>query len=94
MRGRLVDRLQKDGFALAGGDARPMTQAEAEQLAGRLTDSQVYGAVYSSGACEKIGVGEGGGFLDFIRRIVTWFGEHPEVVEMILKILMSLLMFL
>lgn len=97
LRARLSDRLQRDGFALVGGDDTPIAKERANRLVGRLSDAQVYAAGYSVGAWQEIGAdddGDGGGFLGFIKRVVKWIQEHPEQVQAILKILMMLLMFI
>lgn len=93
VRHRLAERLQRDGFALAGGDPTPLTRDQAERAVGKLTEAQVFGAAYSAGAWTQIG-DDGGGLLGFIQRVAQWFRDHPEVLEAIMKILMSLLMFL
>ncbi|WP_439624047.1 hypothetical protein [Gemmata sp.] len=94
VRHRLSERLQRDGYALVGGDATPLTQEQAAAAVARLSDGQVFGAAYSAGAWAQIGDDGGGGLLGFIQRIVQWIADHPEVVQAILKILMSLLMFI
>lgn len=86
-RRRLQERLEKDGFALIGKDATPLTPAQAEQLVGRLSDD-----VIVTGAIESGAVGDGK-LLDRLGAIVEWLVAHQDQILLLLKFLMTLLAF-
>jgi hypothetical protein len=83
-------RLQRDGFALVGGDKTPLSAAAADKLVEQLTPEVIAESAKAAGVFEQ--VGEGGGLLGFLQRLAQWVRDHPEQVQAILKILLTILM--
>ena len=94
MRARAARQLQRDGFALVGGDATPLSAEAAERLTAKVSDLRIVEGGKEVGAFEQIGDGNGRPFLDFIRSIFAWIRDHPETVEKWLKFILALLMLL
>jgi hypothetical protein len=88
LRHRAVAQMQRDGFKQAGGANKPLTKAEAEALYDELADDVVLGLVKESSP-KTWGAVRGGGFLS---RLVEWIRTHPEEIQAIVKLILSLLM--
>lgn len=88
---RLASReLQRNGFALVGGDPKPLAEAAADKLVEKLTDGVIAENAKAARVFEQ--VGEGGGLLGFLQRLAQWVRDHPEQVQAILKILLTILL--
>jgi len=89
---RLASRqLQRDGFAVSGGDKTPKPAKDADELVDRLSDVTVIGGMKSFGAFDQVGDAPGP-VLGFIQKVFQWIRDHPEQVAAIIKFLLSLLM--
>lgn len=87
IRSRLASRLQKDGFALAGGNPKPLSEEQAWELVDRLDDDTVIAAAVQSKA---EGLGDGT-LLDKLGNVIQWIIDHKEQILAIVKVLMTLL---
>ena len=81
-------RLQEDGFALIGGPKTPLKPCCANRLVGKLSDAAV---IENARAVGFDPVGDDGG-LGFFARLAKWVKDHPEQVQAILKILLTILL--
>ena len=91
MRHRVSERLQKDGWALIGGDPTPIPREKAEVMVRNLHDVLVVASV------EDYRVQQGDspfvvtGPLDWFRSILAWLQAHPEFVKLLMALLFMLL---
>jgi hypothetical protein len=88
VRSRAVERLQKDGFKLVGGDPTPLSKEKAEALVDRLDEETIRGVVAEASPKTAAAAGEGGP----LARLIEWIRTHPEEFQAILKLILSLLM--
>lgn len=86
IRNRVASQLKTDGFALVGGNAKPLTHMEAWSLLGNLEDSAIVAAAVETGK-----VGEGGGLLDSLAKVLQFLVDHKDQILAIIKIVMALL---
>jgi len=87
IRARLATRLQKDGFALVGGNSKPISEEKAWELVEQLDDDTVVAAAVQSKA---EGLGDGT-LLDKLGNVIQWIIDHKEQILAIIKVLMTLL---
>ena len=85
IRNRLRERLQKDGFALIGGNPKPLTDLEAAVLVNRLDDSELVAAAVQTKAVED------GSLFDKLGGVIDWLLSHKDQILSIIKVLLSLL---
>ena len=83
-------QLEREGFAAVGGDKTPLTAEQAAKVLEKVSDTQIHAAGHAVGVWDA--VAPGGGILEFFRRLIEWAEAHPELVQAIIKLLLSLAM--
>jgi hypothetical protein len=86
VRHRLSEQLQRDGFALVGGNPKALTKAEASQLLANLDDDTLIAGTQVSG-----GLGDGK-ILDTLGKILDWIIANQDKILAVVKFFLTILM--
>lgn len=86
IRTRAARELQKNGFKLAGGPDKPLSDTEAWALVQKLDDAAIAAAAVKTGA-----VGDGS-VLDRISSVLSWIVDHSDQIVAVLKVVLAILM--
>lgn len=85
IRNRLIEQLQKNGFAEIGKDANPFSFDRARDLVSKVEDDDIMLAAQTIGA-----LGDGA-ILNRLRDLMDWIISHQDTILMIVKMLLTLL---
>lgn len=84
-RHRLAERLQRDGLALVGGNATPLSPEAAGAAVKLLHDD----TVAETGRAVGAPLDGGGPILTALKKLFTWIREHPEEALRILMLILA-----
>jgi hypothetical protein len=85
IRNRLVEQLQKNGFAEIGKDANPLSFDRAKDLVNKVEDDDIMLAAQTVGA-----LGDGA-ILSRLRDLMDWIIAHQDTIIMIVKMILALI---
>lgn len=88
VRRKLADQLQKDGYAMVGGDPKPLDHIQAWSAVNKLDDNTIATAAVESGVVTE------GRLLDSLGRIMDWLVAHQDQIMRLVEFLMKLLLLL
>jgi hypothetical protein len=86
-RTKAAEMLVASGFSSVGGDAKPLTQDQADHLVGLIDDQSL------EHSTQHISFGSGA-FVQDIQDFIQWVKDHKAILEEIAKVILSIALML
>lgn len=87
IRSHAIRQMERQGFALVGGNKTPLSREQAEKLYDRLADDVVIGCV-QEGSPDTFGkLGDG----QTLAKMLKWIVDHKAEILEVLKLVLSIL---